>query len=156
MHVIDPTLFFDKEFYLKLINKNKVKLTAPPPRKKLFAYIVKESKEFREIIKELSISLCYEIIFITTKQKNPVNDFINGIDESEALISNSFHGTIFAIIFNKPFLAFFNDIGGNERLISLNNTLCLGDRFKKIDHYKINNDDIKLLKTPPNVKKRIL
>ena len=99
-HVIDPTLFFDKEFYLKLINKNNGKLKTPSIRKKLFAYIAKESKEFREIIRDLSVALDYEIIFITTKEENPIVDFINGIDESEALISNSFHGTIFAVIFN--------------------------------------------------------
>jgi hypothetical protein len=35
-----------------------------------------------------------------------IEKFIFGIYHCKALITNSFHGTIFAMIFNKPFISF--------------------------------------------------
>ena len=47
------------------------------------------------------------------KEKNSIEKFIYGISHSKAVITNSYHGTIFSIIFNKyltsQYFLYFND-----------------------------------------------
>lgn len=51
----------------------------------------------------LKIYLCY------------IEDFIKCIYTSKAIITDSYHGTIFSIIFEKPFISFINNYRGNTR-----------------------------------------
>ena len=51
----------------------------------------------------LKIYLCY------------IEDFIKCIYTSKAVITDSYHGTIFSIIFEKPFISFINNYRGNTR-----------------------------------------
>ena len=39
-------------------------------------------------------------------ENESIEKFISGIIHCKAVITNSFHGTIFAIVFNKPFISF--------------------------------------------------
>ncbi len=57
------------------------------------------------------------------------------------MITDSYHGTVFSIIFKKPFITFINNKRGNIRFFSLNQTLNLGNRFiDKNEFIKIDND----------------
>ena len=47
---------------------------------------------------------------------------------SEAIITDSFHGTVFSIIFNRPFLTIGNKTRGETRIHSLLNLLGLQSR----------------------------
>lgn len=49
------------------------------------------------------------------------------------MITDSFHGTIFAIIFNKPFLTIGNKSRGLTRFTSLLEKLSLSDRLLSSD-----------------------
>ena len=75
--------------------------------------------------------------------KNNICDFIYYLSKSKAVITNSFHGTIFSIIFNKPFIAFNLNGTAKERLKSLGNLFGVGNRIIS-DNQKINTS---LLKT---------
>ena len=65
----------------------------------------------------------------------------------KAVITNSFHGNIFSIIFNKPFVSFIFKDSPKERLISLKENFKLGNRI--VEYNK--EPKISLLTTPLNL-----
>ena len=68
---------------------------------------------------------------------------------SQAIITDSFHGTVFSIIFNKPFLAFSNHQRGKARFDSLKEIFSLDDRI--IEPSSVSNININLLIEPLNI-----
>jgi hypothetical protein len=81
-------------------------------------YIVKASSE-------LNINI-YEYKLENNKK---IEDFIYYLDNCKAVITNSFHGTIFSIIFNKPFISFNWKGSAEERLKSLGKLLGVENRI---------------------------
>ena len=52
--------------------------------------------------------------------KNPtVEEWLKGFHDAEFVFTDSFHGCVFSIIFNKPFIAFGNEGRGMARFDSL-------------------------------------
>lgn len=61
-----------------------------------------------------------------------IPEWLSLMAQAECVITNSFHGTVFAILFNKPFVVFplkGKDEGMNGRLVSILTRLQLGDRI---------------------------
>ena len=81
----------------------------------------------------------------------PVEEWIKGFIDAEFVIANSFHGTVFSILFNKPFIAIANKSRGLTRFESLLKLFQLEDRLifsykdlnlnglKEIDWEKVND-----------------
>ena len=63
---------------------------------------------------------------------------------SDYVITDSFHGCVFSIILNRPFIVINNDSRGRARIISLLKNLELSDRlvFSLSEVEKILNTDI--------------
>ena len=143
--VLDPTLLIEKEYYLNIIKnfKDSKKIEG----KFIFTYIFKKEKNTKNFIKYASKKLGYKIYNVKLGEKNSIEKFIYGIVNCEAVITNSFHGTIFSIIFNKPFISFLFKKSPKERFISLKETLEIKNRI--FGYNQIPN--INLLKTPLNI-----
>ena len=97
-----------------------------------------------------------KIIFIGGKNINRIKlnrnvlnnvgplDFLNLVYFSDLIITTSFHGTAFAINFNKPVYAIIQKNGNDERITSLLNKVRLNDRLIKVgDPFPSNNDFFK-------------
>lgn len=91
------------------------------------------------LIKKASEIFNYKIINVNEYEEDSVEKFLSGIYHSKAVITNSFHATLFSIMFKKPFISFRKD--EDERLYSLRELLNLKSR---IIEYK-RKPDIKLL-----------
>lgn len=59
----------------------------------------------------------------------PVEDWLKGFRDSDYVITDSFHGTVFAIIFNKPFITILNRERGVDRFNTLLGLFGLSDRL---------------------------
>ncbi len=80
-----------------------------------------------------------------------VEEWIRGFIDAEFVITDSFHGTVFSIIFNKPFISIDNKSRGLTRFESLLKLFQLEDRLifsykdlnlnglKEIDWEKVND-----------------
>ena len=71
------------------------------------------------------------------RTKVSVPEWVRRIELSEFVFTNSFHGTVFAILFHKPFVSLLlrgRVSGMNERLISLTNRLGLTSRVVYADN----------------------
>ena len=100
-----------------------------PEDKFIFKYELDKVNNLELYLKEASEKLNYKIYNCSIKDKDYVQRFIYGIYNSKGVVTNSFHGVIFSLIFNKPFVAFNLKSRGNERFNTLRDVYGLGSRI---------------------------
>ena len=59
----------------------------------------------------------------------PIENWIKSFTEADFVVTDSFHGTVFAILHNKPFVSIINKERGAARFYSLLSKLNLIDRI---------------------------
>ena len=145
--VLDPTMLIDKTEYMKLIKNFTIDIDLE--KNYLCTYILDETKIKKDFIIKASQELEYNVINIQCNVDNYIEKFIFYINTCKSMITDSFHGTVFSIIFNKPFITFINKDRGKARFISLNQTFEINKRiiFPRI----INKNDLEILKTSPDI-----
>lgn len=126
VQVLDPTLLLSKEDYLKLIDQSKLK-----KNEGVFAYFLDVTSSKMDlanrIAKERGLKLyqfnnpnvdCLSLHFEKRIQQ-PIEEWIAGFRDALFVVTDSFHGCVFSIIFNKPFVVIGNEERGIARLKSL-------------------------------------
>ena len=134
-HVVDPTLLLTKEEWLEEFNVNVLK----SQEKYILVYSVPRTILLRKAVEYFSKKLKLKVVSIDkmffsmdnvdrhVNQAGP-KEFIELFANASFVITDSFHGTCFAINFGKPFVA----ISANERAnrqISLLNLLGIEERL---------------------------
>ena len=105
-HVIDPTMFFDKDFYLNLINRTENNGKSALSNNILFSYFAAPMNVFFNITYNISQSLNYNIFSVNLTEYNLTTRFTEGINSCKSLITDFFHATVFSILFNHISLFF--------------------------------------------------
>ena len=151
--VLDPTFLIDKKYYLTIIKNYKndkyYNLNYMLIYKVTFSnYTI--PKEIDIFIKDASLMFKYKIFNVDTYEKESIEKFLYGINNCKAVITNSYHATIFSIIFNKPFISFISS--NDERLPSLKELLGIEKRIIKYNQ----KPDYNLLKEPLYINKNKL
>jgi polysaccharide pyruvyl transferase WcaK-like protein len=140
--VLDPTLLIEKKYYLNIIKDYKSHINIR--KNYIFVYNIYfkhiQRKQMYEFINEASKKLNYSIFNVNCYEKEYIEKFLYGIKNSNAVITDSFHGTIFSIIFNKPFISFM--IKNDERFNNLKEIFDLKNRIIELNECP----DINLLK----------
>lgn len=147
-HVLDPTMLLEKEDYLRIIDSTKDKHL----NVQLLVYVLDTSPKIREIISNISSSknlVAYSFPMDSLKDNSldtqkslpSVENWLHSFHTAKLVITDSFHGTVFSIIFNKPFIVLSNSERGLSRISSLLNTFHLNDRLLTKD----NTQDFDLL-----------
>lgn len=130
--VLDPTLLFEKSFYEKLIEGYIGK------RISVFCYLLDDSIEKKRIIRKVSEVLQQEVEHILLYPKNnegnagrleSMLDWLYSISNSKYVVTDSYHGCVFAILFNKPFVVIANKKRGIDRFATLLDMLSLSHRM---------------------------
>lgn len=135
--VLDPTLLADSKIYDPLLRKSNL-ITGG----KLVSYILDWNDYKKNVTKELTSKLGKEVFHILPHQRNRkgylhgfidqepfVYDWLKAIKDSDFVITDSYHGTIFSIIFNKQFLVIGNRERGLTRFVSLLKKFNLTERI---------------------------
>lgn len=142
VHVLDPVFLCDTSVYNSLIEKANVKVNT---EKYVFAYILDTDKKKERLLKKISSQYGVGIVTVSdaaneaigvptdwdldTKKNLKVEEWLSLIKNSEIYITDSFHGTCFAIIYKKNFIALSNSSRGVTRFTSLMEMLGLEDRL---------------------------
>ena len=128
--VADPTFLIDKKYYLDLIKdyKGEIKMK----KKYIFIYTISNSTYIDNAVKEAVNFLNYDTYYLNLNNKTSILEFLYYMVKSDAVITNAFHGTVFSIIFNKPFITIFVKKNAQERYITLGNLLGIQDRLFEI------------------------
>ena len=119
--VLDPTLLANKEIYDKFLSHL--------PQRKGFAYILDPSPRSEVAMELLKKQSGLEIDEVNDRgNRIGIKAWLSAIAGAEFVLTDSFHGCVFSIIFNKPFFVLVNASRGASRFSSLLGSFGLEDR----------------------------
>lgn len=132
---IDPVFLLSKEEWLSHCSNTKFKNYA-------LIYSLENNSEMIDFAKKYAREKNLKLFLISDTRKKKLfgietiryaspNEFLTLFGKSSAVITNSFHGTAFSIIFNKQFYAFLQKANNapNDRLVDLLNDCGLSSRI---------------------------
>lgn len=159
--VLDPTLLASKDIWNKLSDTVK-------RRNYILVYQVREDSNTLDFAQHIAIQLNADIVqlvaWVRRKNKNgekvcaSPEDFVSYIKHAKCIVTTSFHGTAFSIIFNRPFYCLKLGDGCDNRSKSLLDVLKLENRmvdkyvrpkFSTID-YSISNKILEKMRNESN------
>ena len=126
--VLDPTLLLETDNYDKIISENE---TTVQTKGKIYCYVLDQSDRVKSIINEKRDELHLDVVLKDlNNSSNPatIPQWLCDIKNAEYVITDSYHGTIFSILFRKPFLFLGNERRGNTRMDSLFSLLGIDNR----------------------------
>ncbi len=137
--VLDPVFLCGKQVFMDLAEKSDIQIADSF----LGAYVLDIDKEKEKALCFAAEKLSLELSVITDAAKAPcktsyqinvndsasMEDWLCNFIKSQFVITDSFHGTCLAIMFNKPFIAISNELRGGTRFTSLLNLLGLSSRL---------------------------
>lgn len=109
--VLDPTMLLKKEEYEKFINKTYDKNYIFKYVLDNNTYIEESCIKMSELLNISNIKDCKPI----GQYKISIEDWLSNIYNASYIITDSFHGTVFSILFNKPFILIINSDRGKDR-----------------------------------------
>nr|WP_296987057.1 polysaccharide pyruvyl transferase family protein [Prevotella sp.] len=141
LHVLDPTLLLNSLDYEQLIPVNESKHVA---KGNLVTYILDETDEIRQIVKNVAEQYGYDVVQANSKFENreanleeriqpSIEQWLFSIKEADFVIADSFHACVFSIIFKKNFMVVRNQLRGITRIESLLKMFNLENRIVNKD-----------------------
>lgn len=136
--VLDPTMLLNKDDYVAIVKQEK----APKSDGNLFVYMLDDNEQKQSYVQKIVSKLgLTPFAIIPTEKDLEIGQAYPGIPiwlrsfmDAQFVVTDSFHGCVFSIIFNKPFVAVGNKIRGQARFDSLLRMFHLQDRLVDIDN----------------------
>ena len=136
IRVLDPTLLLKKDHYDFIINHSRTR-----QKKGIFCYVLDMDDEKRLEIDSIVKKRYARLYFCNLSNHSvKVEQWLRNIKDADFVITDSYHGMLFSLIYNKPFYLLTNQRRGNGRL---QNVLSLLKLNGKDDNY--NWEDINLV-----------
>lgn len=137
----DPTLLLEPTEYETLAGA-----AAAGPPDEVLAYVLDQSPDVSRLLQSLPDRLGMSVRTIEMPDSDSVGDrkkeltkrpaveaWLRSIRDARLVITDSFHGTLFAILFNRPFIAIGNRTRGMERFHCLLRQFDLEDRLIEVN-----------------------
>lgn len=136
--VLDPTLLLERQAYEALYKTKDI-----PAGQGIYTYILDQAA-WKERVVATAKQILNQPVYknqpkasISALASSRLADYkmpalegwIKGFADAEFVITDSFHGTVFAILFNKPFISLINPDRGASRFYSLCEALGLTNRL---------------------------
>lgn len=122
--VLDPTMLLGKDGFMRFVS--------PAKSDYVLDYLLEESKEARDLVQAIKVktqisdvrsniasSVFHRGESIESHQNISVEEWLSNIYNASFVVTDSFHGAVFSILFNIPFVVKLNSVRGNTRLESL-------------------------------------
>lgn len=130
---IDPTFLLEKEDWFTFTGKSKFK------EKYILVYVLIYNPLINSVIEKLKHETGYKIVIISSNARNlikgdkvirnaGIEEFLNLFRYAEIILTTSFHGTCFSIIFQKLFYCFIRE-GVETRITNVLNKLNLENQI---------------------------
>lgn len=141
-HVLDPTMLMNKSDYELLVKNPTSALN--DSKGELFCYVLDPANHIKDAIDSCVSKTHYETFFCYASRRvkseddlrhinecimPPVEQWLKSFMDAKMVITDSFHGTVFSIIFNKPFWVIANENRGTARFTSLLTQFDLENRI---------------------------
>ena len=143
--LVDPTLMLTKE---KWISISKPAMHKPTGRYLLTYFLGNLSYDTKKLIKTISTHKNLEVVQLASfKDKKRFSadpaEFIDYVNSSDIVLTDSFHGAVFSILFEKPFIVFDRIHEGPSMITRVETLLSKfkleSRRWQKMKDKKIND-----------------
>ncbi len=147
----DPTLLLEQEDYNQLISQG---WTHEHTHPFMATYLLDTDEAKTALVQAISMlsglypqQLMHQAMAKRLQDRLPltISQWLRYIRDSQCVLTDSFHGCVFSIIFNKPFICLGNENRGSARFDSLLGTFGLRDRL--VTNYD-KSTILQLLNTP--------
>lgn len=163
IHVLDPTMLLDIKIYNTITENEKT----DKAKGNLKVYVLDKTPEKEIFIQQTASRLKltpFEVMPALRLKQDLINNenikyfqypcpsqWLKGFQDAEFVITDSFHGTVFSILYNKPFIALGNKKRGMSRFTSLLKIFGLENRLvlelnekniTKVFHQKIDWENV--------------
>lgn len=98
----------------------------------MFAYILDMTDEKRQMAENTAKTLGCGVRYLSAdkvKKEDTIEKWLANFRDAKYVITDSYHGTVFSLIFQKQFYTFYNTYLGNARMDSLKKISGLEDWF---------------------------
>lgn len=134
--VVDPTMLLNVEYYLSLAEDRESRFNG----NYLLKYALDESSEIYDLVRRLEKEKNIKYKEIKTHERinmkeiddcarRPVEEWLYAFAHADYVLTDSFHGTVFSILFHKQFTVIANKDRGITRFTSLLRMFGLEDRL---------------------------
>lgn len=138
--VLDPTLLLQADDYRSLIKKGNTQ----PSKGNLFVYVLDRTEEKENLVRKIAsktglipywedANIRDESIPSDKRIKISIEQWLRSFDDADFIITDSFHGCVFSIIFQRQFIVIGNKGRGMTRFDSLLALFSLTDRLFFLD-----------------------
>ncbi len=134
-HVLDPTMLLTADDYQKLFERSKT----PKSEGNMFCYILDLGPKKQELIDNIVCERGLKPFYIKSigsqvKEnaelvQSPIEQWLRAFYDSEFVVTDSFHGCVFCILFRKQFVVYGNAFRGMARFNSLLSVFGLEERL---------------------------
>lgn len=129
--VLDPTLLVSPRHYIEHIER----VSTVHPSHMFLSYVLDATEEKESILQHLVKSQGYNLVSYANLDDDnngdvpTVEEWLKSFHDAQFVFTDSFHGCVFSIIFNKPFVVYGNAERGMARFQSLLAQFGLEDRL---------------------------
>ena len=131
--VLDPTMLLDKQAFVDLFKSKYEK----PQKPYVFTYVLDENDELRKDIEDFADKRRLDVVNMRAQTGNireikiiePVEKWLSALFYADYVITDSFHGMVFSLIFNKQFVVYGNMRTGLSRIEHLLGLLGIEERL---------------------------
>lgn len=124
---LDPTLLLTADDYNRLLEAQPAK-----GHPYIFAYLLDPSERrlalARDLAQRLSLPLVVNRTYKDLHRGDSVEKWLAHFRDAAYILTDSFHGTVFSVVYRKPFLTLGNEARGLSRVQSLLSLLGLEER----------------------------
>lgn len=135
VQTLDPTMLLSKDDYIKLFRNYTLESDG-----ELFYYILDMTEDKQKVLDKLSNDLGYKPFTVKSKKNHwlddpydrvipPLEIWLQAFNKAKYVFTDSFHGCVFSIIFNKDFVVYGNKNRGMSRFNSLMDMFNLNNRL---------------------------
>ena len=129
-YALDPTLLLDADNYIDLIKNGNVKASSG----NMLCYIMDSYADKAKTIEYIAKARHLQPFRISPYSlEGSVEQFLKSFQDAEYVVTDSYHGMVFSIIFHKPFYLFINESRGATRFQSLMDTVLKNVDMSNID-----------------------
>lgn len=112
--VLDPTMLIKKEEYISIFDIRNTEECVG-----IVSYLLDSNSEKKEIIDTLKNNKKIPVMELNCTPALPMAKWIKGFAKADIVVTDSFHGCVFSIIFGKPLIFIPNIERGNARFDTL-------------------------------------
>jgi len=128
--VLDPVLLLSESHYKALLSSSLTDISGTSYSGRLVTYFLDPNDEKEQITRNISLYLgFYTYTLMPSSGSIGIEKWLEGLHGADCVLTDSYHGVLFSILFHKQFLVFLNRERGIARFSQILSQLDILDRI---------------------------